>query len=496
MERNTRKSYLGPFVLAVVIVLAIVFAFRYWRDTHSAAPVSTTATAPQSAITCAQAGTSGPDNVNPPTALDASCAQLPYAPMLFQQAEGRKKLSNQDATDMYSWLSFVALNWPHQAGACTADAGSNISRDPNHPTWMTWIRTDSVFKASGPPDPWCGGGEALLQADQAALERRVASLPMRVQALAKAHPEVTLYLAHTAKSEEILHSQQMLGAETPSDLQAILQSTDLPIVDQNGRFARFSISMNQDQYNYIRDNALYTRQGQQSHTINWPVSDSTNHVMGTVELKAAWKVLGANDDPSHFFTQQAIVYNDKDGNPSPGPNPVTVGLVGLHIVHKSEGQNFWAWSTFEQTENLTKNFYNPNCVATSQVHNNHCIPNKPTADAEAKELDDNGKPLQFPTQIVKKDYIEQTNLEHMTQPFQKLLAGTPWQYYELISTQWAGGAQGAFPHYLGSPSQETFVNQNQANGQPLDSCIDCHHFSKTAAGTPAEFSFILRNAKQ
>ena len=46
-----------------------------------------------------------------------------------------------------------------------------------------------------------------------------------------------------------------------------------------------------------------------------------NFTNGAMEFKAAWKVLGANDDPTHFFTQQAIVYNDADGTPSPGPKP-------------------------------------------------------------------------------------------------------------------------------------------------------------------------------
>jgi hypothetical protein len=40
-----------------------------------------------------------------------------------------------------------------------------------------------------------------------------------------------------------------------------------------------------------------------------------------MELKAVWKVLSANDVSTHFFTQQAIVYNDEDGNPALGQIP-------------------------------------------------------------------------------------------------------------------------------------------------------------------------------
>lgn len=45
-----------------------------------------------------------------PTSIDNTCAQIPYAPALFERSEGGKRTTDQDAADMYSWLSFIALN--------------------------------------------------------------------------------------------------------------------------------------------------------------------------------------------------------------------------------------------------------------------------------------------------------------------------------------------------------------------------------------------------
>ena len=90
-------------------------------------------------------------------------------------------------------------------------------------------------------------------------------------------------------------------------MNCILQSTNLPLVDQNGRFVRYSIALNQDEYNYVVANKLYTVPGQKATaTISFPMGSSPTTV-GAIELKAAWKVLGAGDNPTRFFTKQAIV---------------------------------------------------------------------------------------------------------------------------------------------------------------------------------------------
>ena len=66
---------------------------------------SPTAPAPSS-VTCAAAANfqgSGPAPV--PTVIDSTCAALPYT-------LGALNNNGQQKADVFSWLSFVALNWP------------------------------------------------------------------------------------------------------------------------------------------------------------------------------------------------------------------------------------------------------------------------------------------------------------------------------------------------------------------------------------------------
>ncbi|QMV18576.1 hypothetical protein GOB94_07665 [Granulicella sp. 5B5] len=491
----------SPLRLAAFVACASTLALLLVACKSSPNASTEASAPPPTTITCAAAG-AATKNVTAPTAIDSTCAQIPYAPALFKTVEGGYS-ANQTTADMYSWLSFVALNWPVNPATCAPDPTQSILTNPSSPTWMTYLTTDDVFKTSGAPDPWCGASAPNGAKGLAAVASlQAARLPTSVRALAAAHPEIHLFLSHDSKSGELVSSLHALHAlaAAPTRMQAILQSTDLPIVDQNGRYARFTVSMNSDEASFITKNTLYTKAGQTKYgNVTFPVSDSSKGVMGVIELKAAWKILGPGDNPANFFTQQAIVYNDSTGKPSPGPNPVTVGLIGLHILHKSQGQSMWAWSTFEQTDNDTTSFFNPNCKAPIPNPNNHCVVNATTIPSKlaktAPELSPTGKPLQFPTQIQPKSYIVPSNPQYDA-AFQSLLASTPWAHYKLVSTQWFAGAVGLVPQYLGATVQETFVPQNDSTGHPLDSCANCHQGAQDPGGHSAEFSFILYDAQQ
>jgi hypothetical protein len=464
---------------------------------------STTATAPPPAtITCAAAGNiNNAKNPAAPTVIDATCAQLPFTPAVQASGEGKgKPVTNQQAADMYSWLSFLAVNWPASASTCAPDTAKTILNTPGNPTWLTWLSPPQIFKKSGAPDPWCGGPAAngSLTATQ---QTRLLALPVAVRKIAQAHPEVSLYLSHSSKSEDLTSAVPMLAATAgkTSELDEILQSTDRPIVDQNGRFARYSVVVGYDEYNFIKTNNLFTKAGQTSHgPATFPSSDPASGNQGGLELKAAWKVIGPGDNPANFFTQQAIVYNDQcgqPGKPCSGGELVTVGLISLHIIHKAQGQAVWTWATFEQESNTTSSFYNPHCVPPAGRLGNDCLINQPTAGPNAQELGPNGKPLQFPTQIQPKPYSTVTGDDY-NPAFQKLLAGTPWAHYKLVSTQWLSGATGLVPAFMASTVQETFVPKLTSSGQTLDGCGSCHRFANDAVKQPADFSFLLSHAQQ
>jgi hypothetical protein len=174
-----------------------------------------------------------------------------------------------------------------------------------------------------------------------------------------------------------------------------------------------------------------------------------------MEFKAAWKVLGPGDNPDRFYKIQAIVYNDGNTPPtiSPGPNPVTVGLVGFHIIHKTATQPNWVWSTFEHVDNLTKSFFNPNCPAST------CPPNVQLAKQPYTELDSNGKPLNPPTQVTRLNPVNDAPATALNAVFRKLLGSSVWANYELVSTQWSDGNVFPIPPYLANTTMETFAQE-------------------------------------
>lgn len=474
----TQKSIVR---LAVLACLGVGLAGVSFLSSCKSSSSSTAVTPAQ--ITCADAANFSGGGAPPiPNVINSTCTAMPYT-------LGNLNASGQQKADLYSWLAFVSLNWPANDSTCSPDGSKSILSDYNNPTWLTYLTDDDVYVSSGSPAPWCGGSTAT-HGVAARLQASQSHYPAAVQKLLAANPDVHLILEHNAKGDELISTIHLLGATPSSTMQGILQATGQPLVDQNGRFVRFTISMNQDEYNYVVQNKLYTIPGQKAtNPINFPMGSSPTSV-GAIEIKAAWKVLGANDDPSRFFTQRAIVFNNAQGAPSPGANPVTVGLVGLHIAHKAQNQTVWAWSTFEQVDNDSKSFYNPNCKPT--IGNHNCKPNTPTAGQNSNELGPTGAPLNAPAQV--KPYLSPTSPD-LNSTFQALLKGTPWQYYQLIGTQWSNGAIGVFPHQLGNSVQETFVPFTTKDGKPnsIYSCVGCHSFATAVPGGQAsDMSFLVQ----
>lgn len=400
---------------------------------------------------------------------------------------------SQTAADVFSWQTFIAMNWPASTANCGPDTtnGVTILSDKGPTVWETYLSTDQVFVADTlQPAPWCSNtgnnGQATLHL-----------LPPTVQALAQ-KTGVYRFVHRISKFPNGL--EQAVGG---------------PLVDQNGRFVRYEVRMNSDEYNYIVKNNLWDTAGQRQFAKNnkqvtLPFGKTTYGSVGAMEFKAAWKILGKNDDPSHFYKIRAIVYNDDNGDPSPGENPVTLGLVGLHIAHKTPNQRNWVWSTFEQEDNLTKSFFNPNCDT--------CTPNKPLPQSKNYvELSPDGKPLNPPTQVTRVNKVVDPVADSVNRYFQALLKGSVWSHYQLVSTQWLF-AEDMTPSFLANSVQETFAqgphpasygNFHTIIDQPYyadtayhpfsnmvsSSCMGCHYVA-TLPYLPvkSDFSFILGEA--
>jgi hypothetical protein len=272
------------------------------------------------------------------------------------------------------------------------------------------------------------------------------------------------------------------------------QLTTGPLIDQNGEYVRYAVQMNQDAFNYIVTNKLYTVQGQQAaKSIAFP--PGTSSAVGAITTKAAWKVLGTNDDPTRFHQIDAWVYTPANGTTPANCVKKTLGLVGLHIAHKTSTRPQWIWSTFEQIDNAPSDtarkaatFFNPNCTS-------RCTPN-----AMAQQP---WNPL------VKGIPVQVTRMNPLTSPataantaWQAALravdAKSPWQYYMLVDTQWP--TRPGDPN-LGSPTPDvlanTVIETYIQSGPPSagSSCIYCHNGATGASSSkPSDFSYLLQRA--
>ena len=392
--------------------------------------------------------------------LKNTAAAIPARPCTFEDG--------QDFVDIYSWNIFIALNWPAATASCDADTTKNIlnvrSGDGTFVTWQTYMPGENVFVNPGTQRPaqWCSGNSLVAGA------QRVFNNEAKASPAAKR-------LGHAFASI----------AEPGGD---VLQASGDVVTDQAGRWLRFERLMNKKEYDYIipdRWNALQLQAIQNAgKEIVLPA--------GVIEIKSAWKVLTpAEINSNRYFTTQGIVCNTPGGTRTPcDAQPVTMGLVGLHIVHQTSDGGTMFWSTFEQVDN-ERIFSNPKFIGPD---------NTDFANTPYQELDANCKPLNQPTQIKRSNPIPSSPA--LNRYYQGLLGQSVFANYQLISTQWTTGAgSSAFgtPLNLANITLETYVQCNstsEGSGNSSTGCFSCHYRSETIIpGQSGGHSFFFIEAQ-
>jgi hypothetical protein len=384
----------------------------------------------------------------------------------------------QHLFDLFSWTSFIALNWP--ADAQGRPNGVGIGDNPNAPRiWETFIAAPQVFKAGGaPPDPW--GEDSSV-----------------VQAMIPGAPK----------------GQRVLVSQTKNVLASFLQP-DLeeprfrPITDVNGNYVFYETRLNRTLYDYIFANTLYSKAGQSAFLDKPPPANTIEFPKGSnglsaplspasVVIKSMWKQLGAGDNHERFYTIRAIRVDPVTKQLS--PTLIPFGLVGLHIVTRTVSAPSWIWSTFEHNENAPDvgelklraryNFFDPSKPMPARGFGFEPASNAPVANPTT------------PTQIARvlnNNLINAAWTAELNATMQAKLAGKVWANYRLVSTQWQLPMIGKLiPCRLTNTVAETYVQNDASAG----SCMRCHSIAKTAgtdrSGVKAtsNFSYLLRMAR-
>ncbi|HEY1059291.1 MAG TPA: hypothetical protein VGE55_11235 [Limnobacter sp.] len=379
----------------------------------------------------------------------------------FPQSDG--------AVNCFMWQTFVYLTWPALAGQA-GQPDPNASYGSNNPTvWETFRPHNTVFLPHGAkPAPW-GNAKAQLALFSA-------------RGLKKPLPNVRV-LNSTSKKFRAFNSGEA------ANLTETQQAGGGVLVDQNGQTVYYEMLMNQTEFNYIVNNTLYEANAQNAFAKSTGIELPTN----AVEVKPAWKVLSAAElaaKPVRFHTAQALL---------PGQStPVTVGLVGLHVLVMPDNSTFEQgfWATFQQVDNAplqgstptgTYSFYNvncPQCPVNTQGQGN------------------------TPTQVVQV-FGTTSAAQAVNQAMQQAIVSqnpqSPWQFYQLINVQWPTSGQPinkagmTVPLPNGSPNTNTLMNPVLETylQVPNMSCLGCHTNASAAGGGAfgSSYSFLLGHAK-
>lgn len=387
--------------------------------------------------------------------------------------------------DYFSWESFIALNWP----AATGSRG--VPDQPNN---------SSVFldAAAGSPVVWGTYKDSFAlfgQKDQRPSAWESNNDPISPCPNGQSDQKNLIFLTK---------------GNTP--LMETAEAFSFPLVDQRSNYVYFDVRYDQAQYNFTR--------GQDSAPTSWlyllknlapkenaqfglqmpsSVGPPTN-TLGSIMVKAAWRIKTDSDDSSRFYTTTAQIYNPQTQKCTSTP----VLMVGFHIAHKVSPFTEWVWSTFEQVDNVPPDAdIKPQPSPPPKGYSfNNGTGSPATVGGYNYKPSPSPIPSPSPVQVTRVNPIPNTPAGQSTREinafFQQLLKGTVWQYYQLVVTQWPfnpgfgqgkpfvlmqnggvypQGAGNAFPvNGAVNPAIETyFQTQNDAAGAGGNSCMSCHY---------------------
>jgi hypothetical protein len=394
--------------------------------------------------------------------------------------------------DTFSWQSFIALSWPADP------ANRGIPLEPGSPTRFRTANTTGGDSSAIVWETYREGFELFPSDD---------SIPPEWNST-----EPTLTPAG-------LTEERVLAMVTKGGLlDEVNEAFGGPLVDQNRNYVRYEVRINQIEYDQVRNNAWYDKDVV-DEAISQAVQDQTNagispqqgieFDVNALELKGAWRQLTDEDDHDRYYVVEAIIKGE-DGTYA----PQTMGLVGLHIMQKTEIFPQWIWSTFEHVDNVSgvhPSFNNGTDEPASLMDGDQPrgYNREPTPLSPEGDLPDPESPQRDPVQVTRALPIpsspadpEGYSTQDLNLKYQELLAGTVWENYELVGTQWPLNpslrspydpdfipdseyaselAGNPFPQFVSNVSMETYF-------QTDNSCMQCHYH---AAAYGVDYSWIL-----
>ena len=414
-------------------------------------------------------------------------------------------LTEQPEVNCFGWQEFIALSW--RAGAPGRPDPAATSKDFGAPgfepvVWETFKTVSEVFPPRGAtPTPW--GDPQDLPAGCGDSHGLVLTRSLGYHALS-----MTEKFSADLADRQVLDDIQEAGIHPPSFLTA-----------QNRTNVYYEVRFNQDFFNYIVDpqNQFYDARNQYAAVqpggqgIDLPASATRYGPVGAIEIKAAWLEILDKSQWDQFLMTDAVLV---EPGPVPRCRPAKMGLVGLHIIHKTSTMPNWTWATFEHVRNAPDRvevakgtlhppylFYNPDCKPRDSPQ---CQPNRKPQPGDPRDV-----PIQVVREVPIPGYVAALNQE-IHDLIRKANPKSVFLNYRMVNTMWppsgvgfpVGGITplsegGAAPTTgLSNLTAETYVQTT--------ACLDCHQHAPIACSSAsgpnptfaADYSFQMSRASE
>ncbi|MEP6916555.1 MAG: hypothetical protein ABJC89_12955, partial [Acidobacteriota bacterium] len=365
-----------------------------------------------------------------------------------------------DYFDDYSWRALVALVWPAAPGRRGVPAAAQALGTAGPRVFETYKPLWEIFHADGSAP--AGGFDEFDGAG--------------------ANP-----CAVTTRFGDVT-----IGSASGIDDigQAGIGVLDPPLVAQNGRYVRTLTLFNRIAFEHIVRNRFFLRDNLPPVPSPRPDRPVIDFPIGSVAVKSAWiDVTGLPPAlVKRFYTRSALVKRATGS----GCARATIGLVGLHLAQKTTSRPQWIWSSFEQVDTVPPKWADwPGFFALNDATDTPMPERNPLSLTPVSP-----EPVRPYNVVRAPDAPILTATELTSYAYRHLLAGTPWQFYRLIVTQWPrlegnqadsipasvdGSVANTFP---GSGAFSAFANVTMETfdqkGVQLG-CMSCHNRARMNA---------------
>ena len=302
--------------------------------------------------------------------------------------------------DDFSWREFTALVWPAAPGTRGTAAAAKPVSAPGPRVFETYKPLWEIFHRDG-------------SAPEKAFDTYDAA-------------------AHNACAATTAFGDIVIGSDSGIDDigQAGIGALDGPIVAQNGRYVRTLTLFNRVAFDHIVRNRFYLRSQLPAVPSPRPERPVIEFPDGSIAVKTAWVDTDglAASLVERMYTRTALVKPAGGGRCAAR----TMGLIGLHVAHKTASRPQWIWSSFEQKDLVPPKWADwPGAFVLNDGNGGSMpatnplslVPLAPEPVHPFNITRDAGAPILTATELT-------------TYGYQHALAGTPWRYYRLVVTQW------------------------------------------------------------